>query len=581
MTIVRIDLQSLYCSFIMIIADQVKSSKGYAPEMKTSVVSKRFKKSIATQFLILLVSLMSTFSVLLNATMGVSETETYVHNFVDVPPYGNWTFIEKPMFPVHFNQSQISVGSNWTVVSPLTANHSYHAYFYGDWVDRSPKPSTDYDIYVYDPLAQLEGYHTESAGLPEHLGSSIDQPCFIPKYSGNYSFVLRNDPRESNASEAATFMLIENIETDKWQEAFIQGKENDAAVYNTSWAFEFVADSPRIEVLVRVPDTLDMYEARLYLMANPKAGMGETLNNVPLAWEQGLFGEIKQAYGGYNVESTGYRGVAYASSESYGQDMLINYTTQLKDKTLYHLVFIGEKGTGKLDFLVKTQFGKARLSPVNIPSRAYPDMPANLTFSSDLTDLKNATIDYSTTNWGNSTSLSMQLIDNRTCSVNIPGQPAGTTVRYRIGASDVLENGLTWNGSYVVKHLSHLNLTLRTSSISIGENLTLSGLVSPPSENLTISLIFKSTNATFKQLVHTEAEGKFIASYRPSTEGNWIVQATFEGNGMIFESISQTLEFRVSPPSFMSQYSMYIYAGAGLGAAAAIAAFVMIRRRRD
>jgi hypothetical protein len=567
--------------FIMIIADQVESSKGYAPKMKTSVISKRSKKSTITQCLVLLVFLMGVVSVLFSAAVCVSEVESYVHNFVGVPPYGNWTFVEKPVFPVHFNQSQIPVGSNWTVVSPLTANHSYHVYFYGDWIDRSPRPSTDYDIYVYDPLAQLEGYHTESAGLPEHLGRAVDEPYFTPRYSGNYSFVLRNDPRESNASEAATFMLVENIETDKWQEVFTQGKENDEAVYSTSWAFEFVADSPRIEVLVRVPDTLDMYEARLYLMANPKAGTGETLNNVPLAWEQGLFGEIKQAYGGYNIESSGYRGVAYASCESYGQDMLINYTTQLKDKSLYHLVFIGEKGAGKLDFLVKTQFGKARILPVNAPSRAYPDAPVNMSFSSDATDLKNATMDYSVTNWANSTSLSVQLNDNRTCSVNIPGQPAGTTVRYRIEAVDVLENSLTYNGSYVVKYLSQLNLTLKSDAISIGENLTLSGLVTPPGENLTISLVFKSTNTTKQQLVRTGPEGTFVASYRPPTEGKWMVQATFDGSNLLFESTSQMLEFSVNPPSFMSQYSIYIYVGGGVGTVAAIAAVVVIRRRRD
>ncbi|NIV43488.1 hypothetical protein GWN49_01120, partial [Candidatus Bathyarchaeota archaeon] len=88
--------------------------------------------------------------------------ETYVHDFVDVPPYGNWTFVEKPMFPVYLNQSQIPVGANWTVVYPLIANRSYHVYCYGEWVDFGSNPSTDYDIYVYDPLGHLEGYHTES-----------------------------------------------------------------------------------------------------------------------------------------------------------------------------------------------------------------------------------------------------------------------------------------------------------------------------------------------------------------------------------------------------------------------------------
>lgn len=226
--------------------------------MKTRWTSRPCTKSVLTLFLALTVFLFGTASIFLLEAEGLSESETYVHNFFDVPPYGNWTFVEKPMFPVYSNESQIPIGSNWTVVSPLTANHTYHVYFYGEWIDQASKPSTDYDIYVYNPFGELEGYHTESAGLPEHLGTTVGRPFFTPKYSGNYSFVLRNDPRESNASQQATLMIIENVECNKWQEVFIEGKENDMPVFYTSWAFEFVTESQHIEVLVKVPETLDM-----------------------------------------------------------------------------------------------------------------------------------------------------------------------------------------------------------------------------------------------------------------------------------------------------------------------------------
>jgi hypothetical protein len=211
----------------------------------------------------------------LGESVESSEYDKYVRSFINQPPYGNWTYVEKPVFPVYFNESQIAVGSNWTIVSPLASNHTYHVYAYGEWVDRESDPSTDYDIYVYNPMGKLEGYHTESAGLPEHIGTTVDEPFFTPAYTGNYSFVLRNDPRESNSSRQATLMLIENVKTNEWHRAYLKGKENDIPVFSTSWAYEFVTDSQRIEVHVRVPDTLDMYEARLYLMANPSAGKGE------------------------------------------------------------------------------------------------------------------------------------------------------------------------------------------------------------------------------------------------------------------------------------------------------------------
>jgi hypothetical protein len=325
-----------------------------------------------------------------------------------------------------------------------------------------------------------------------------------------------------------------------------------------------------------------MYEARLYLMANPKAGMGETLNDLPLAWESGLYDETRQIYGGYNLESKQYRGVAYASSEFYGQDMLINYTSPVKGKSLYHLVFIGEKGAGKIDFLVKTEFGKASLTPVNPPSRVYPNNETTLTFISNATDLTSAALNYSANNRANYTALKMQLINNRTCTATIPGQPAGTTVEYEAEAKDVFENTLIYTGNYTVKYSSQLNITLKADSISIGDNITLTGLVTPPpSENITINLVFTSTNGTFKQTAYTQNNGTFTTSFKPATQGNWLVQATFKGNNMLYEGESLPIRFKVNPPSFLTQYAMYIYAGAGIGVGTTIMAAVYIKKRRE
>jgi len=85
-----------------------------------------------------------------------------------------------------------------------------------------------------------------------------------------------------------------------------------------------------------------MYEARLYLMVCPEAekpGWEKCLMMCHLHGEPGLYGEVSGFYGGYNLESKEFRGVAYASCEFYGQDMLINYTSPVKGRCLYHLVF--------------------------------------------------------------------------------------------------------------------------------------------------------------------------------------------------------------------------------------------------
>ena len=88
-----------------------------------------------------------------------SEYTNYVHNFVNAE--GNCTYIEKPMFPVLINSSQIPIGENWTIICPLQAGHNYHIYFYGAWINTSSTAKTDYDIYVYDPTGKL-GKHTHS-----------------------------------------------------------------------------------------------------------------------------------------------------------------------------------------------------------------------------------------------------------------------------------------------------------------------------------------------------------------------------------------------------------------------------------
>ena len=534
-----------------------------------------------TSVLLLLVLSFCMAQMTLGESSEQSEYDKYVRSFINQPPYGNWTYVEKPVFPVYFNESTIAVGSNWTVVSPLTSNHTYHVYAYGEWVDQESDPSTDYDIYVYNPLGELEGYHTESAGLPEHMGTTADEPFFTPEHSGNYSFVLRNDPRESNASKQATFMLIENVQTNEWHQAYFKGKENDIPVFGTSWAYEFVTDSQRIEVHVRVPDTLDMYEARLYLMANPNAGKGELLNSVPLAWEEGLYGETSQIYGGYNLESKEHRGVAYASCEDYGQDMFINYTAPVKGESLYHLVFIAEKGEGEIEYLVKTEFGQARLNLTNPPLRTYPGNATTFTFVSASSDLRNAALDYSINKLQNSTLLEMQLTGSRTCTATVPGQAAGTTVSYEARATDVFESTLVYRGNFSVKYASQLNLTLRTKEIAIGQNITVTGQITPSFENLEVTLSFTSENGTIKQTAYTAEEGNFSTSFKPNVEGTWMVQAIFSGDNTTYPCSCKSLQFKVSPPSFLSQYSTYIFAGIGGGIGTVAVAVVYIRKRRD
>jgi len=549
--------------FITIIIKQADSLSGQFT-MKMLHISQLCRKLAVIPALALLIFLLFESSFLMEAAKGISEPEKYLHSFVDVPPYGNWTFIEKPVFPVYFNNTQIPVGSNWTIICPLTANHTYHIYCYGEWIDYGPNPLTDYDIYVYNPLGELESYHTESAGFPEHLGTTANETFFVPKYSSNYTFVVRNDPRESIGAQQATFMIIENIECNVWYEHFARGKEGELSVLETSWAYEFVTESRHVEVLVRVPETLDMYEVRLYLMADPEAGVGSVLNDVPLALEAGLHGVIQGIFGGYNLESEEYRGIAYGSCEFHGQDMFLNFTSPHLGESLYHLVFIGETGSGTVEFLVKTESENACIKPQIIPQKVYPHNDTVIAYNSNSTDLKNGVLQYSINEWRNVTALEMDIVNNRTCTAVIPGQSAGTFVNYRIEAIDVLENVLVAYGNYSVKYPSALNLSSTSETVHLGENITVRGQLTPPDINLPVTVYFTSANESKQIVCYTLENGTFTASFRSETLETWKARAKFSEGNLRYGNVSSEVTIKVEEPPLLVKYGLYIGVGVGI-----------------
>ncbi|MGB9135120.1 MAG: hypothetical protein WCC63_06025 [Candidatus Bathyarchaeia archaeon] len=525
-------------------------------------------------------SLLASASLLVAMSKSVVYEQNWTYTYVNEPPYGNWTYTRKPVAPMKINSSQIQIGANWTYVYTLTANRTYHVYCYGDWVDDGASPKTDYDIYVYNQLGELEGYHTEAAGLPEHLGTTVDEPFFTPSHTGNYTFVVRNDPRESQSTDAATFMTIENVEPNLWHTSFIEGKQDNETVENTCWAYEFRANSEQVEIRVQVPDTLDMYEARLYLMANPSRKEFTLLNGVPLAWEPGLYGQVDKDLGGYNLDSKGFRGEAYASCEDFGQDMLINYTAPYKGESLYHLVLIGESGAGNLSFRVKTNFGDSELKLTGPIGKVYTDNETIITAISNNSLLQQAFLQYSIDNWNTSTFSEMTL-SNRTCNATVPGQAAGVTVSYRVEAYDFLDNKMTINGTYTVKHQPQVNFTLNKETVTLGENVSIGGFVAPAlnQSEARVKLIFKAANGTTVEQYRPLQGSNFSTSFKPFSLGSWSFRVEFSGDRERHDGVSITVSFIVVEPSFIVKYSMFIYAGVGITIAALIVVF-LIRRRQ-
>jgi len=624
-----------------------------------------------------------------------SEYQNYVHNFVNAE--GNCTYMEKPMFPVLFNSGQIPIGENWTIICPLQAGHNYHIYFYGAWIDTTPQATTDYNIFVYDPQGNLESSHIESAGFPPHLGTTVNDTFFTPTQSGNYSFVIYNNPFGSKGAQQATFMIIENLACDTWYNSYVEGTSSSIPSFYTNWAYEFETNASHVQLYIKVPESLGMYEARLYLMNNAES---PSLNNFPLAWEPGLYGNLTGSVGGYNFEPNDYRGVAYTTDEHMGQFLSLNYTSTNTGDNLYQLVLIGNVGSGNVQLMLKDNFEKDSLIPsairvfpdtpttltytsnninletaqlayttnswtktttlnmnisnqtcnatipgqpagtlvqyqinatdilenglfasgnytvenasliplATIQSRVYPGTPTELTYTSNGTKLETAQMSYTTNNWTSTSTLNMN-ISNQTCNATIPGQPAGTLVQYQINATDILENGLFASGNYTVKEPLTLSITVVKNKIRLGENITVSGILTPnysdfmatPNSNeSTTTTNSKNSKATsnstgsmvttnyndsiatpsyndyndsisevqFSSISSTQtvdcvvnSNGTFVATFRPDASGIWAVTATCPETQTSYSAYSQQLTITVTPPPIYVKYSLFLIAG--------------------
>ncbi len=457
---------------------------------------------------------------------------------------GNSTYVDKPVYPVMINASQIPIGESWTFIYHLNKGSRYHVYFIGDWIGSK----TDYDVYVFDPRGVLESVHTESAGLPEHLGDTVDDPFFTPKRTGDYYFVILNDPRESRGEDAATFMVIEHLECNRWYEKYIQGKVNFANVHETAWAYEFASDSERIEVWIDVPETLDMYEARLYFMANPSRGVGDILNDYPLPWEPGLYGNIDSSgyYGGYNLDDDGFKHEeASASCEFFGQDMLISYTSPFKGETvLYHLVLIGENGKGKVRFMIKTDFEPPSINLQTDISEVYAGhetvIKANI---SDQNSLKSVLLYYTDDAWLSSHPIQMNETSPSIYVGTIPAHPEGSKIEYKIVAIDAVDNTAEVSGSYLVKGETTITLNLSKTVVHIGEEVLVTGRMSHGGDMVILN--FTSEEKTITDSVHVYADGSFSYEYKPDAIGSWTVKAIYHGNEAYFGAISEEKAFKV------------------------------------
>jgi hypothetical protein len=462
--------------------------------------------------------------------------------------FGQVTVIGEPVSAVVVSEGLIPVGEAHTYVYNLIKGNSYHIYLSGDWANPT-EHATDYDLFVYrfvGGVPTLISSHTEAAGLIEQVGNDGLDQFFKPPSTGLYYITVRNDAQESASAEAATLMVIEQIETDSWYEIWMEGKVDEQPVPNTQWSYQFVTSTSRLRVYLEVPDTLDMYEARLYVMGNPESKKGENLRGTPVAWEPGLRGKISGLYGGFNLDPKGFRHVdAMASCEKNGDDMVIDYETQSKVETLYHLVFIAEYGQGTIDYTVQTDFMSPEIQLIEFPALVTAGESSVFeALIDDEHEIDRIEFLYSIDKSGFWEDATVDLIETGMYLMTIPAINSGSTIEYILKVHDVLGNVAEINGTFFSVDVPVLEFNLSTFEIVGGEDITVVGRFEPATENLT--LFFKSTDRVYDYILIPRASGEFEKTLKPTSIGNWEIWVEFYGNKEYLNFSSEKINFTVT-----------------------------------
>ncbi|TRO55432.1 hypothetical protein E2P71_02695, partial [Candidatus Bathyarchaeota archaeon] len=446
---------------------------------------------------------------LLAITLSLLTTETASAEVYALT--GNMTLVERVGFPQIIEKDQIKPGETWTYIYNLQGGHKYHIYLVGDWVNLE-KHLTDYDVYVYRARTIVMNYissHTESAGYPEQISNDEKGWYFTPEETATYYICVRNDPKDSSMSEPAILMAIEVIEPDIYYRIEMEEPSDDYIVPESSYAFEFITDQPRITVDVTVPNRLDMYEARLYPMANIEAGVGTMIDGLITPWSPGLIGKLNKEYGGFNDDPQGYRNYeASDSCERNGDDMKIDFNSTYTDPVLYYLVLIAENGQGLVTFVLRTDFSPPNVTLINPPELVKSDEPFNLLCS--ITDISTITQTdfYMSTNGKQTWKKIDYSYADGVYNVTVPAQKKGTIIDYYWEATDSLGNNAKKYGQTKAMNPTLIKLVVDPSQIYGGEKVIAKGTIELSYTDLMLNYTRSGKTVQFK--VTTDSDGDFI-----------------------------------------------------------------------
>ncbi len=453
----------------------------------------------------------------------------------------------------------------------LEEGQKYHIFLVGDFVFNKTLGTsdlTDYDLEVYDPYMRLVSRHTESAGQPEQVVKGGPKQYFVPEMDGSYTFRIYNDPKDSRGNEPAVFMLIKHIEMNTKYNVTLYGKPRVGESYPFwfNYAYEFDTPNDDYQLVVKVPDPdaekgysgLDMYEARVYPMANPSIGVGHYLNGLAVPWGHLLSGDNDEIYGGYDPSVEGASLIDYTASCEYsGEDMLVTFgkpvhnvtETVVDDPTVfYYLVLLAEYDYGTVDFYLKTDYRPLNVTLLNPDVVGYTGEETTIYVDVEAHHrVESVFLNYTSDDWETEEAVEMRKCDEG-YKGNIPKFKLNDLVRYKVTASDEVDNKGSTRGEFEVKNKVDLSLSCSRTSLKGGESLTVLGASSLPNTDHVLRFVCGSRSDVVD--VKTNTVGEFQYTYTPKWVGGYEATIEYGGDSVNHAAVSGVKEFSVEKRSF-------------------------------
>ncbi|MFH2110297.1 MAG: hypothetical protein ABIJ47_03435 [Candidatus Bathyarchaeota archaeon] len=452
----------------------------------------------------------------------------------------------------------------------LEAGNKYHIFLVGGWISNETD-ATDYDIWVYNKNG-IMSRHTESAGLPEQVGNDAKNQYFLPPETGDYTFRIINDPKDSGGADPAVFMVIQHIEMNRRYTLELIGKYNPNDQYTSKayHTFEFDTASEDFELFVNVPDSLDMYEARVYPMAHPAAQVGYYIRGIGVPTGDLLTSEAPSgSYGGYNYKYEKFRFPQWtASCERNGYDMRVTFGAPLHNETelvlddrtvFYYLVLMAEYDQGTIQFYLKTDSRNPTVTLVDPKVLGYTDRNTRIEAKViAYNPLDSVWINYTTNDWVTQSTVDMQK-DGDVYYGNIPKQLLNKMVKYRVYAKDQIENQGQASGSYETKDRVTPELSLNRISLSGGESLTFYCVSNLANRDhvLRVQGGGQSKDITVK----VDTVGRVEYTYKPPAAGSYTATLLYLGDAVNHPASSIPQEFTVTKQALTVTCSLSINPG--------------------